>query len=598
MRRARLHMLTARATAIVATLAAFVGCGARQTLAEGREGSASLSQALGIPLVITEVAQASAFGGSTADKVEVFCGAAGGCPSFRVCDTAPTPSCSALQPALGANQRAVVSRGASVTNSDEVWLADAGGVEIGGTRVGPFNCASGLSQARLDCSPAAFGACDAPRLDAGSGACNREDFPEDFGFSVKFTTNQHGGPEPGCTRPLCRELMGLIDAAQTSIDFAIYGVRAQAHIIDALAAAQARGVTVRGVVDSENSNCTQFAYPDTGALMAALAPGSVVCDTGAGYSDIMHDKFFVFDREKVWTGSTNISDTELGGEYNSDVAATIASFRLANVYASEMDEMFSGLFHRRKSDNTRHVLDATNFSDGATIVKSYFSPTDDARDNAVIPLIEAATNTLDIAMFYLTSQEIADAILSARARGVSVRMVIDAGGAANAYSKTPALCAAGVAVKWENWGGKSHSKWAVADRALPSQAAVVFGSMNWTGAGNSDNDENTLYVKNPQFAVEFWAEFERQWADLAGVPACTAVSAEGADSSSCGASNDCTGACTSGSCCDGLDNDYDGHPDLSDEGCACADGIDNDADGRIDADDWECQVLPPHDTSM
>lgn len=34
---------------------------------------------------------------------------------------------------------------------------------------------------------------------------------------------------------------------------------------------------------------------------------------------------------KVWTGSTNISDTELGGEYNSDVAALISSYKLAEI---------------------------------------------------------------------------------------------------------------------------------------------------------------------------------------------------------------------------------------------------------------------------
>ena len=138
-----------------------------------------------------------------------------------------------------------------------------------------------------------------------------------------------------------------------------------------------------------------------------------------------------------------------------------------------------GLFHKRKTDNTLHVVDGGHFTDG-TIVKSYFSPTDHARDNAVIPLVDAATATLDIAMFYFTSQEIADAILAARARGVAVRMVLDAGGAANAYSKHPQLCAAGIAVKTENWGGKSHSKWAVADAGARGRAAVVFGSMNWT----------------------------------------------------------------------------------------------------------------------
>jgi hypothetical protein len=575
-------------TGFVLSAPAIGGCGASPP---GDDG-ARVVEGLGVPLVVTEVAQSTSYGGSSADKVEVFCASTTGCASFKVCDAAPGgSSCSALQPALGANQRSVVSRGTSITSSDEVWLSDAAGAELEATRVGPFGCASGSSQQRLDCSLASFGACGAHGLGASAGACDPEDFPEDFSYSIKFTTNQHGGPESGCTRPMCQELIGLIDAATTSIDFAIYGVRSQQHVIDALVAAQVRGVTVRGAVDGEDASCTQFAYPDTDDLIAALDPGSVICDTGSGYSYIMHNKFFVFDGLEVWTGSTNISDTELGGEYNSDVAATIHSFRLADIYTAEMNELFSGLFHQQKSDNTVHLLDATNFTDASTVIRSHFSPTDGARDNSVIPLIDEATDTLDIAMFFLTSTEVADAILAAKGRGVSVRVVIDAGGAANAYSKTPELCAAGIPVKTENWGGKSHSKWAVADSAFASQAAVVFGSMNWTNAGDSNNDENTLYVKNAAFAADFQAEFDRQWTDLASVPACTAVSAEGADSSSCGSSVDCSGSCTSGSCCDGSDNDYDGHGDLDDEACACADGVDNDGDGFVDGADWECNVV-------
>jgi hypothetical protein len=571
-------------------LVVLLGCGG--TPRSAGERLAAVREALGVPLTVTEVAQTANFGGSTADKVEVFCGSANSCATFKVCDTAASgASCSALQSALGAGQRGVVSRGTSITASDEVWLADASGVEIAGSRVGPFGCANGSSRSRLDCSLATFGDCAAPSLGASSGACDPQDFPEDFSYAVRFTTNQHGGPEATCDRPVCQDLVALIDAATTSIDFSVYGVRAQAHVIDALVAAQNRGVAVRGVVDAEDGACSTFAYPDTSTLIAALAPGSVVCDTGPGYSYIMHDKFFVFDGTKVWTGSTNLSDTELGGEYNTDVAATLGSFRLAAIYAREVDEMFSGLFHHRKADDTLHVLDASKFSDGTTSVESYFSPSDDAIGNAVVPFVEAATETLDIAMFFFTSAPIADAVLAAKARGVAVRVVIDAGGAANAYSRTPALCAGQIPVKWENWGGKSHSKWAVADASLPERAAVVFGSMNWTGAGNADNDENTLVVRNAGFAAAFQAEFERQWADLASVPPCSAVSAEGADSSSCGSSIDCSASCSSGSCCDGSDNDYDGHPDLTDEACACADGIDNDGDGFVDAADWECNVV-------
>jgi hypothetical protein len=182
-------------------------------------------------------------------------------------------------------------------------------------------------------------------------------------------------------------------------------------------------------------------------------------------------------------------------------------------------------------------------------------------------------------------------VVAAKARGVAVRLILDAGGAGNQYSKHGQLCAAGIPVKTENWGGKSHSKWAVADAALPSAAAVVYGSMNWTASGDGQNDENSLYVKHAALAAAFSGEFQRQWNDLAAVPSCTTVSAEGADSSVCTPGNDCH-TCASGSCCDGLDNDYDGRTDLQEEACACADGLDNDGDGYADAADFDCQNLP------
>src|SRR5262245_17559732 len=215
-----------------------------------------------VPLIITEVAQSTTYGGSTADKVEVFCTSASGCSSFKVCDTSGSGgACSALQTALGSGQRAVVSRGTSITTTDEVWLADSAGAELTGTRVGPFPCASGQSASRIDCSIGAFAACATPNLGSTSGACAAGDFPEAFTYSVKFTTNQHGLPESTCNRPVCQELLAAIDNAATSVDFAIYGIRAQQHIVDALVAAQNRGVAVRGVVDTEDSTCTSFGYP-------------------------------------------------------------------------------------------------------------------------------------------------------------------------------------------------------------------------------------------------------------------------------------------------------------------------------------------------
>jgi phosphatidylserine/phosphatidylglycerophosphate/cardiolipin synthase-like enzyme len=393
-------------------------------------------------------------------------------------------------------------------------------VQAGCAHVEVFDCAAGPSSARGDCASSTLGDCG-----AGRGHCAAD---SRFVYALAFAHNQHGKPESTCDRALCQQLLAAINHATRSVDFAVYGVRGQPTIIDALVAAQARGVRVRGVVDTENRDCTAFPYPDTSLLMSRLAAGSVVCDVGPGYSYIMHDKFFVFDATHVWTGSTNLSDSESGGEYNSDVAVLITSAALADIYTAEFEEMFAGQFHHRKSDNTAHVVD--DFSDG-TIIESYFSPSDHASDNAVIPLIGRAAATLDVAMFYFTDASIAAALLAARARGVRVRMVLDASGAANKYSKHMQLCAAGIQVKTENWGGKSHSKWAVADAGLPRSAAVLFGSMNWTAAGDSQNDENTLYVRSARLAAEFQREFERQWADLADTPACAAVRAKAAQAS-------------------------------------------------------------------
>ncbi len=386
------------------------------------------------------------------------------------------------------------------------------------------------------------------------GACGAASEPSPDAppfISVDFTTNQHGLPEATCARPACKKLLGLIDASERSIDFALYGIRNQDHVLSALAAAERRGVRVRGVVDASDEDCSVFEYPDTAELFETLTPGSVRCDAGPDVGAILHDKFFVFDQRTVWTGSTNLSDTELGGEYNTDVAAVFHSRALAAIYEHELEEMFGGRFHNDKIDDTEHVLDGGVFGRG-TIVKSYFSPSDRATENAVLPLIDGAGRTLDVAMFFFTNELIADAMLAAAARGVRIRMILDAEGAENHYSQHPRLCAEGVALKIENWGGKAHAKWAVADAASP-RAATVFGSMNWTAAGDARNDENTLYVKNAELAARFAAEFEREWADLDGVPECAPIKPEGGDSR--------------GSCSDGVDNDHDGYVDSDDFDC-------------------------------
>ena len=118
---------------------------------------------------------------------------------------------------------------------------------------------------------------------------------EKFTYTIRFATNQQGQPSSICDTPMCTGLKTLIDDATSSIDFAIYGLRGAPDIITALKDAVDRGVTVRGVVDTQTGSCTaddaNFLYSDTDDLVNALGTSRVHCDESP-YSYIMHHKFF------------------------------------------------------------------------------------------------------------------------------------------------------------------------------------------------------------------------------------------------------------------------------------------------------------------
>jgi phosphatidylserine/phosphatidylglycerophosphate/cardiolipin synthase-like enzyme len=334
-------------------------------------------------------------------------------------------------------------------------------------------------------------------------------------------------------KTMATALIAEIDAAATSIDFAVYGFNGSEEIIAALDAAQTRGVTVRGVVDSFASG--SYPYRSTAKVVADI--GTVVADLD---DRIMHNKFFVFDGQKVWTGSTNISRPEIDAEYYADVSVLIDNAELAGIYNDEFEEMYAGEFHDEKSDDTTHVL--ATLADG-TKIKSYFAPTDDAQTNAIVAAINQADTKINMRTFFLTSETVASALEDAKDRGVNVRIILDAGSAHNEFSIHEALRTYGISVKVENWGGTEHSKAFSVDGRI-----VVLGSQNFTLSGNTLSDENTLYIENFPMATAFDAVFETAWNSISNTWLTADPDAESTDSP--------------GSLTDLTDNDHD---DLTDE---------------------------------
>jgi phosphatidylserine/phosphatidylglycerophosphate/cardiolipin synthase-like enzyme len=415
---------------------------------------------------------------------------------------------------------------------------------------------------------------------------------------VLHAPGDRAGPSPACTIRLCTSLRDLIDRATTRIDFAIYGVRDMPEIVAALQRAQARGVAIRGVVDRRLDGTSE--YDGTDALVALLgtvhddlavdrataarhpgigAYGGATCglppppghagprscfgfdlgdrcllglaaapDALVFDGDILHDKFFVVDDRTVWTGSTNVSDSCAGG-YNANLVLVLDDPEVARWYTAEFEQMYGGALHGEK----RPVgLKRARLADG-TEVEVLFSPQDHAVDRGLRPVLQAARRRIDVAAFFLTHTGVAADLVAAARRGVQVRVLVDATGASNAYSKHAALRLAGVPVKVEPWGGKLHVKAVAVDGEV-----LVAGSMNFTSAGDASNDENTLVLRSPRLASQFHAWFEAVWAD---VPERWLHE--------------------------------DPFPESLDSGHACHDHVDNDHDGRIDAADPDCGPSPP-----
>lgn len=417
--------------------------------------------------------------------------------------------------------------------------------------------------------------------------------------SIRLILNDPGdlpGPPNECKSELCTSLVTLLDAAEESVDFAIYGMRNQSDVLGALRRAKERGVKVRGIVDRDHEGKNY--YSSTPKLVALLGDdlhsdyeidvqevkdekdyfGKSQCKRPAGFEgpvqclmydlgpdkclvaahasreplggsgSIMHNKFFIVDGQKLWTGSTNVSDSGTGG-YNANLVTVVESSRVAGWYTVEFEQMYdAGRYHKLKEARPEMKVRL-----GDATLEVLFSPQDRPITRRVREILRGAKKKIDVAVFFLTHKGITADLIRAHLAGVQVRVIIDATAAKNGYSKHELLRAAGIPVKIETWGGKMHMKSGAVDGET-----VITGSMNWTTAGESGNDENTILVSSQKHAAQYHQFFDRVW--------------------------------------DGLGDDWlQGRPDPESKasGAACTDGVDNDYDHQADAEDPGCTDDPP-----
>ncbi|MFO0956548.1 MAG: phospholipase D-like domain-containing protein [Isosphaeraceae bacterium] len=139
----------------------------------------------------------------------------------------------------------------------------------------------------------------------------------------------------------------------------------------------------------------------------------------------------------------------------------------------------------------------------------YFSPIDDCA-RAIVRRIEGAQHALDVCVFTITDDRLADALIAAHARGVAVRVVTDNEKADDFGSDVDRLASAGLAVRVDRSPFHMHHKFAIVDGAT-----LLNGSYNWTRGASRDNLENLVITDDPRLVGPFAGQFGRLWASLA-----------------------------------------------------------------------------------
>ncbi len=137
--------------------------------------------------------------------------------------------------------------------------------------------------------------------------------------------------------------------------------------------------------------------------------------------------------------------------------------------------------------------------------KIYFSPNGGCQQ-AVITEIGNAQYAIDIAMYYLTSREIAQELVKAKDRKVIIRIVLDQGQETQNYSKSRYLIKRGFEIKYHIGPGIMHNKFALIDGKV-----LLTGSFNWTPTANEKNEENLLIITDKDLIKKYEDRFEYLW---------------------------------------------------------------------------------------
>jgi phosphatidylserine/phosphatidylglycerophosphate/cardiolipin synthase-like enzyme len=291
-------------------------------------------------------------------------------------------------------------------------------------------------------------------------------------------------------------LVEKINAAQTSIHIASFEFDLT-PVAEALIAAKQRGVDVRWVTDDEHG-LEADEEPGHGQFARLQEVGiEVRSDTR---SALMHNKFWIFDGQIVWTGSTNITENAIFKQDNNTIV--IQSPELAAIYELEFQEMWNGEFGPRSTSQ----LDQQSVVVNGSPIQVVFTSEDPAIADSIIPVVNSATKSIRFLAFSYTDFPLAEAMVKRAQAGVNVAGVFEKVGSDTDAAELKSLHCAQIPVRQDGNGSFMHNKVIVVDERF-----VITGSLNFSTNAEESNDENVIIIDNPDIAKLYMQDFERVW---------------------------------------------------------------------------------------
>ena len=213
----------------------------------------------------------------------------------------------------------------------------------------------------------------------------------------------------------------------------------------------------------------------------------------------MHNKFWIFDRQIVWTGSANITVNGIFKQNNN--VLVLRSSEVAFIFEREFDELWGGQFGPRAPSTVNNqwvILDGTP-------IQVLFSAEDHAVSNLIALVNDAKTNIHFLA-FSFTDYPLAKAMIDRAVAGVDVHGVYETFGSNGVGAELKTFWCAHIPVRQDGNGSFLHDKIIIIDDSI-----VVTGSLNFSSNADDDNEENVVILDNPEIAALYLQEFDKLW---------------------------------------------------------------------------------------